>query len=175
MQKLGYVVMGSWLSPAEIWLLVGGLMIAIEAFAFPGVGFLFAGLGAIITAFALYTEITTFTSLFGQMAFFCGGTAFFALVLWKPMQRYIHSKGKDSGYKNIVGDYATVVEKITDHSGKVRWSGTIMNAKISEKSELNEISEDETVIIEELIGNSLIVAPYHHNKEDNKTTNIIEN
>lgn len=144
------------LEPSYLWLIAGALLLALEAFGAPGVGFLFAGLGAIITA--ILAEAGIASHLESQAAWFFGLTAFWAWVLWKPLQRF--RRGSHS-YHNMVGSEATVLEPglHQNQAGKVRWSGTTMEARLLPGAPEAFLSADTIVTIREVKGNTLIVSP----------------
>ncbi len=74
----------SGINPSSIWLIAGALLIILEIVLFPGIGFLFAGLGAISVSAGLITG--WIDSLSAQFILFFLATAFWTAVLWKPLQ-----------------------------------------------------------------------------------------
>jgi membrane protein implicated in regulation of membrane protease activity len=138
------------------WIIFGVLLILIETFTVPGIGFLFAGLGAFTTSFLISFELISSFDYLIQATSFLASSVLFALVLFKPLTKTYR---KSHGYKNIIGSEAVVYgdKLVTGKLGHVRWSGTIMNAMLSNKCTAREIQVGETVRIEALEGNILIV------------------
>ena len=142
-----------------IWLIAGVLMLFVEAFGLPGVGIMFAGVGAIIVGMALKLGILSDVDLVAQFSLFFAATAVSAIALWKPLQKF--RLGKSPGYSNMVGDTAYVGASGLSHAqgGEVTWSGTIMRAKIAEHAGVEHIAAGTPVIITAISGTTLIVKP----------------
>ncbi len=146
----------NYLEPPYFWLIIGALLLALEAFGASGVGFLFAGLGAITAGLAAQAGMAV--TIWAQLAWFFGATSLWALLLWKPMKNFSQQK---SGYQNMVGGEAIVLAPglMKGQSGKVRWSGTIMEARLLAEATVEKLEPDTVVIIREVQGNTLIVSP----------------
>ncbi len=144
-----------------IWLAAGALFLALEAFGASGVGFLFAGLGAIVTAILVNYDIVDTDDTLAQFAWFFATTVVWTIILWKPMKKL--RIGKDSGekYSNIIGSSGIVTDGALEKGkgGKVKWSGTIMQAEIAEGAGVDRIEEGEIVVISDVKGTVLFVAP----------------
>jgi membrane protein implicated in regulation of membrane protease activity len=146
------------LSPSLVWLIIGIAAMLVEILAIiPGIGVLFMGLAALSVSILVATEMGADLSLVGQSAWFFGLTVVFAVVLWKPLKRWRISSAKGETYNNMVGDKAVVVENPLQQGvmGKVRWSGTVMNAKLHQDAVTATV--DATVEIVAVEGNTLIV------------------
>lgn len=142
---------------SAIWLVVGGLLIAFEAMILPGIGFLFAGLGCITVGIAMLSGwIQTPLS---QVSCFLGSTAVLAALLWVPLRRIHLQPG--SGYSDMIGSIAVVGQEGLEKGkmGKVRWSGTIMNSKLSPECGLVKIDPEREVKIVAVSGSILLVEP----------------
>ena len=139
-----------------LWLLAGVACLAAEALGVSGVGFLFAGLGALTTG-SLVTAQPELTPL-DQGVIFLATTALWALFLWKPLQKF-RGKTANDGYKNIVGDTAYVGANglKAGHVGEATWSGTIMKAELA--AGIAEVAAGAQVTIVDVSGNKLIVKP----------------
>lgn len=145
-----------------IWLVVGALLMALEAFGAPGIGLLFGGIAAVLVGILLQTGVLSLADYTLQFALWFAFTSVAALVLWKPMQRW-RSKPSDGhpAFHNMVGDHATVVEGelVRGSTGQARWSGTIMLAEIDPMADSTRIAEGEIVEITSVRGNTLYVRP----------------
>lgn len=146
------------ISIESLWLLVGAMLVVAEAFVAPGVGLLFAGIGAIIAGLLIGFGLLPADNLVLQFAVFFAFTAATAALLWKKIKGF--RQGKET-YSNIVGDGAVVesdaLKKGMD--GKIKWSGTMMKARLIENAVVPQISKGAEVIIEELRGNVALCRP----------------
>ncbi|MEK6746471.1 MAG: NfeD family protein [Pseudomonadota bacterium] len=142
-----------------VWLVVGVIFLIAEI-GVPGVGLLFAGLGALTVGMGLNFLLIPLDDILLQILVFVVSTALWALVLWKPMQKLKLGKTKAS-YHNIIGDTASVGEKgiSKTHGGEVVWSGAIMKAKLAESSPVEKLESGAQVVIKDITGNVLTVAP----------------
>lgn len=145
-------------SPSLVWLIIGIVAMLIEILAIiPGIGLLFIGLAALSVSILVTTEMGATIGLIGQCVWFFGLTVAYAVVLWKPLKRWRLSSAKSETYNNMVGDKAVVLENPLQQGvmGKVRWSGTVMNAKLHQDGVTAAV--DATVEIVAVEGNILIV------------------
>lgn len=136
----------SSLTPSSIWLIAGALLIILELALVPGIGFLFAGLGAISVGAGLITG--WIEGLSSQFILFFLSTAFWTALLWKPLKSFI--AGKESGFDDMIGSTATVFGKSIEKGkmGKVKWSGTIMKCRIDPETDgLTTIAPETEVTI----------------------------
>ena len=144
--------------PSAIWLIAGSVLIAFEATLLPGVGLLFAGLGAICVGVALiagWIESITF-----QFIIFFLLTGFWAILLWKPLKNIM--KYPQSGFDDMVGSVAVVCgDPIKPgQTGKVKWSGTIMKCKFAlETKDKVHLTPGTEVTIVKVSNGILIVRP----------------
>lgn len=139
------------------WLLAGAVLLALEAFGLPGIGFLFAGIAAILVGGAVELELIRDTALITQFGVFFLVTTLLAVLLWNKLKAWRVDPNAPH-YSNVVGTEAVVTkELINDATGEVRWSGTLMRAKLADKSGSAAIGT--TVIVRELDGNILHVSP----------------
>ena len=140
-----------------IWVLSGLALISIEVLMVPGIGFLFAGLGAISVGVALMGGL--FISVTAQVTWFFCLTAIWAAVLWWPLKRAY--RRPDSGYSDMVGDIAIVgpdgLQK--RELGEVRWSGAIMNCRLNEGCDQEKLNPGTEVKILKVSDGILIVEP----------------
>ncbi|MEI6729634.1 MAG: NfeD family protein [Pseudomonadota bacterium] len=147
-------------NPVYIWLLVGASLIVFEVLTIPGLGILFAGLGALTTAIIL--QLGYAQSILAQMVVFFSFTGFWAAILWKSLKKLRTCGSKNKLHlSNMVGDTAIVVNtplKVGE-TGQVTWSGTIMRAEIATSFIGEEIGVGSHVIIDSVVGNVLKVSP----------------
>lgn len=145
---------------AAVWLIVAALLLTIEIFAGGIIGFLFAGLGALITGILLEFHFIPRDNVVTQLIVFCLSSLAMAAILWKPLKNFRNRYSGDP-YNNMVGTTA----KVVDHplkkgkTGSVKWSGTFMRAKLASHSVKREIPIDTEVTVIEVKGNKLIVEP----------------
>ncbi len=141
-----------------LWLALGAMLLTIEVLGASGIGFLFAGLGAVIAA--VLAHLGWAETIWAQTAWFFAATSLWAVLLWLPMKKLKMQKhGGSDGYNNMVGDEAIVSEEglQPNKRGKVRWSGTVMNAKLAQDAPA--VAANAAVIIKQVKGTVLIVAP----------------
>lgn len=140
------------------WLVAGAVMVAMEAFAIAGVGLLFAGFGALSVALIIESDIVDETSIIAQIAWWCAMTVVWAALLWRPLKHFYHRAPKQE-YKNMVGSFATVGKGglVANQEGEVRWSGTIMRARLAKDAHVTALSEGAEVVVVDVQGVTLIV------------------
>lgn len=144
------------MSNSIYWLIASGAFFLLEAFGIPGVGFLFAGLGAIVAAAMISLELITEDAAIMQFAIFSLVTAVSALLLWRKLKTWRLNPNAPH-YSNIVGTEAETVEMLSgDKLGTVRWSGTLMRARLADPNHA-PIAGGITVRITATDGNILIV------------------
>lgn len=143
-----------------IWLIAGAIFVFLEASSVPGIGFLFAGLAAIIVGGLISIGAISQDNITIQFSWFFGFTALWAIILWKPMKRLRYNTS-DKEYKNIIGNTATVKNTplTKQKTGKVEWSGTIVKARIAGNSKTDSIPVDEDVKIMEIKDGNFLVLP----------------
>jgi membrane protein implicated in regulation of membrane protease activity len=134
-----------------LWFIAGVGFICFEIII-TGIGALFLGLASIITGILIMVDIVSAISIEMQFAICFGLTFILAVLLWKPLKKF--TLGKRTDYlSDIVGSKATIIEKdlSPDNIGKIRWSGTILNARLDDE-ELENVKLNEEVVITEVRG-----------------------
>lgn len=141
---------------AIYWLIASGAFFLLEAFGVPGVGFLFAALGAIAAAGAVSLGLIADEAIILQLAICFVVTALSAALLWRKLKAWRMNPNAPH-YSNIVGTEGETVEMLSgDKLGTVRWSGTLMRARLADPSQ-PAIPAGATVRITAIDGNVLIV------------------
>ncbi len=139
-----------------LWIIIGFICILLEVLAMPGIGLLFVGLGAMSTSVLLELHLIEHQWLPDSIAFTIL-TAFWAVVLWWPLKLFSKRSASES-YQNIVGSVAYVHGEVLESKkiGTVKWSGVIMQAKLTGKSN-ESIAKDRPVIVVSIKENILYV------------------
>lgn len=140
------------ITPSVIWLIVGLIFLAIEFTKLPGIGFLFLGLGGLINSALVYNypffEEHQYTS-FGLVSLLS------FIILWWPLKKYMYKKSPGSHFSLVGSDVEVYANPIMQgQPGQVKWSGTIMNAKLVSNSLPAKVGE--ILVITEVQGNVLI-------------------
>lgn len=139
-------------SPEIIWYIAGGILLVIELMLAPAVGFLFAGLGALVVGFAI--SIGVLNDYIMQWIVFFASTIIWAIFLWKPMKNW--RQNHNQSFNDIRGEKVKIIGALAEgKTGKARWSGTDMKARLEDGAKpLEDGAEAEIVDIK---GNVLIV------------------
>lgn len=138
-----------------LWLIAGAVFIGVEIFGLPGIGFLFAGIAALIVGGAVEFGAVAADHISLQFLLFFAFTSISAVALWKKLK-----KNRKPNYNNIVGTEAVVVGGglVGNKEGQVKWSGTLMRARLVPNDGMDAVSEDTVVIVKNIEGNVLYVA-----------------
>ncbi len=142
-----------------IWLSVGCVALLLEVTAVPAIGCFFVGLGALSLGGLMTFGVIYPESTITQIAFFLCLTVMWAVVLWRPFQNFIKKGGDTEGYNDMIGSSATVEKGGLKgkKSGKVRWSGALMNARIAKDASADAFKEGEQVVVKYVEGTTLFV------------------
>jgi len=117
------------ISPVEWWFLWAFVGLLVELLLAPGFGVLFISFGALTVAGLMLV----FPSLeIYQYLFFCLFSFAWVAILWKPIKCYVFSAKKNhTSSSDLVGQEVEVINNpLTSVVGQVKWSGTIMNARL---------------------------------------------
>ena len=120
------------MSNSLYWLIASAVFFALEAFGIPGIGFLFAGVGAVVAAALIELGVLAADAIVAQWAIFFVVTAASAAMFWRKLKQWRMDPNAPE-YSNIVGTEATVTAAISGNGeGQVRWSGTLMRARLAD-------------------------------------------
>ena len=138
---------------------------------------LLCGLGSLLTALALYSNLVTEPGY--AVLTFLTTTVGLTVVLWKPLQRMMHglkSEPTNDDVAPFIGDVGKVSDgPLTHTGGSIRLHGTRMNALLAPDAGVDSLPEDTSVIVRELDGQQrFIVTPANPvatpPKDENETT-----
>lgn len=146
-----------------LWLGAGVALFFVEAFGLPGVGMMFAGIGAFFVGTLLYLGIIDVSAHTAQFTYFFIITGLSAALLWKPLQQFRIGK-RSPGYNNIVGETGYVGSNGISKTagGEVTWSGTIMKAQLAHSVGVDKLEAGTPVVIVDISGSTLLVKPKEH-------------
>lgn len=143
--------------PEMIWMGLGAFLLILEVSAIPGIGMLFGGLaGLTLGGLIAFGAISRDISFYLQLAWFFGFTCVWAAVLWKP---FMSMKKSQPDYHTIIGTHAEVTgaDLRKGKTGKVKWSGTPMAARLREDSVHSDVKLGAEVWVYALDGTVLVV------------------
>lgn len=142
------------LSPAHLWALLGAALIIADLFTATFVLFFF-GVGAVVTALTTWAGLTP---QFGSQLLCFSLTAAGATVLFrKTAKKYFGKRADTPEYSDYLGQRAVVTEPIpAGGEGRVKFRGSEWIAFSGAGA---EIKAGETVVIEDVDGIRLKVAP----------------
>lgn len=144
----------------NIWLVAGAVLVALEVFAVPLMGFLFGGLAAITVGILILANVVGESVYLWQFACFFALTVVWAVALWKPLKN-LRSPHPSNAYNNMVGSIAIVgaggLKK--GKTGKVAWSGTQMSAELLADAAADELPAGAETVIVKVSGTTLVVKP----------------
>lgn len=136
------------LNHAYSWYGIGVAAIIFEL-SMGGIGLIFAGLGAItVGALVNFHVIDILDSWLLEIAAFLILTFLWTVILWKPFKKL--TKGEGKKYQDIINQEAQIYDENGLEKGKtgnIKWSGSIVKARIAEDSSLLRIAKDESVYI----------------------------
>ena len=149
---------GIEIDPKLFWMGLGIILVFIEISVVPGIGFLFAGLGA-ITVFLLTEFNVIEVDWLANFAVFLVSSALWGTFLWKFLKKSV--KNIKHPYSDMVGEHCKVISNDLqkDVIGQVSWSGTITKAAIDDSAGLSIIKAGSVVEVVSVKGNILYVKP----------------
>ncbi len=144
--------------PELKWVLFGLCMLVVEVFT-GTMWMFFVALGALTYGGLISYGTLQGGDILNELVHFLVFTAGWTIVLWYPMKRGFRMSS--SKYDNIIGSRAVIGEKglKKGRTGKVKWSGTVMRARLSDRVPDNVLKAGEEVWVHDLKGSVLIVSP----------------
>ena len=144
------------MSVTALWLLAGSVFIGIEIFGVPGIGFLFAGIAALVVGGVVELGVVGPENTILQFALFFLITTVSAILLWKKLKAI-----RGPAYSNMVGTTAEVMGGglAGVREGQVKWSGTLMRARLADEVVIDVLPAGTFVVITKVEGTLLHVAP----------------
>ena len=137
-----------------MWLIAGAILVIFEFTVFPGVGFLFAGIGALITGTLISGGFLT-DQIWQWISFF-GFSVLSAILLWKPLMKHKFDPNQRA-FSDLAGQKAILISDLEPgKEGKAKWSGTAMRARLEDGIELS-FKEGKELEIVRTEGNVLIL------------------
>lgn len=144
----------------QLWLLLGVVLLVIDLISLTIV-LLFASIAALSVGGAIYLNIISSTDLQPQLITFFTAYALWAIILFKPLKNLRTKLKTNGGYNDMIGSQAIVEKEISDASQEftVKWSGTIMKAKLDESVKEPNLKQGDVVQIVSVKGALLTVKP----------------
>ena len=148
------------LAPSILWLLAGAALLALEAFGLPGIGFLFIGLGAIVTGVAIEIGIAAADDYISQFAIFFVTSGALTVLLWRKLKTWHTNPKATERFSNMIGDSAIIGKGgiAPGKEGQAQWSGTTMRAVLAPEITA-ALAEGAAVTIIAVRGNLITVKP----------------
>lgn len=145
------------MSYALIFLIIGVILITLEllAFQFSIFWVMFFGLGALLTS--VIAVIFPSLSLAALVAIFIVSSLVIGALIFRPLLRWQRKPSEIAGH-DAIGQTVTVIETVSDVSGKVLWSGSRWNARL-DPSYTTLIDAGDTAIISDAKGIHLHIKP----------------
>ena len=135
-----------------LWMILGVAMICLEMFIVTGMGFLFAGLGALTTFGMLEFQLIESNFVFNLAVFLTSSIAWWG-VLWYPIKLLKCSK---SSYQGLVGSVVTLSSDIQKGQiGSIVWSGVRMRAALDKEEQALLLKKGTRAKVARIKGNIL--------------------
>lgn len=142
-----------------LWFIVSIAFFLLEAMGATGIGLFFAAIAAFCVGILVETGILPQDQYLAQGAAFFGLTAFWAVLLWKPLKKLRVSKPAQD-HHDMVGRTATVGDEglVKGKKGAARWSGTTLGARLADDATIDTASAGQELKIIAVDGSTLILA-----------------
>lgn len=134
------------------WIALGVGMIVLEMIFVSGIGFLFAGLGAITTSVLLAFNFISNDSVISLAVFLISVIAWW-LLLWYPIKL---SRRTKEPYQDLIGTFVVLNNELRKGQvGSVVWSGVTMRAALDKEEQASSLKKGQRVQITRIKGNIL--------------------
>jgi membrane protein implicated in regulation of membrane protease activity len=136
------------------WLIIAIIFLIIELLTLT-FGFIFLTIGALFIMILISFSVISSANISIQLSIIL-----FSMILSFIFFMRTYKKLKNKSDNNFIEDMnATVIENdlVKNIEGKVRWSGTIVNALIDENSNFDKFLINESVTIKKFVGNTAII------------------
>lgn len=155
------------------WLIAGIALFALEIKS-GGVliVFMFLSLGAFTTLIAIISGLVQTDDYLTQTITFIISSGLYTALLWKKLRKTA-TEVTEEEYNSMAGRTAVVIDADLEKgkTGKVKWSGTFMKAKIDRDSAVEKIAIGTEVSIKEVKGNTIIVDLPHDDVSNDDINN----
>ena len=141
----------------EVWLIVSVVLLVADIFSLT-IAMFFGSLAALTVGGAIYFNFVSESNLQSQLIVFCISYFLWGVSLWIPLKNLRKRLGGKKEYQDIVGSEAVVSQDVeSNHEFKVKWSGTIMRARLSDDKKDVHLKSGDVVEIISVKGNVLTV------------------
>jgi membrane protein implicated in regulation of membrane protease activity len=156
------------LTISHYWFIFSVILLLLEVSGVSGIGLLFGGIAAGAVGVLVETRILAQDMLVIQWGVWFFLTAFIAIGLFRPMQKWRTNPKSQDSFSNMVGTTAKVAAGglMLGKPGRVTWSGTLMNAIIAEGSPQEAFFEGDIVKVVDVRGNQLLVTSVTQEKKE---------
>lgn len=141
----------------EVWLILSVVLLVADIFSLT-IAMFFGSLAALTVGGAIYFNVIAESSVESQLIVFCMAYFLWGVCLWKPLKNLRQKLGGQTEYQDIVGSEAVVAQDVTSNNAfKVKWSGTLMRARLSENQQELHLKSGDVVEVISVKGNMLTV------------------
>ena len=144
----------------QLWFILGVVLFIIDLMSLTIV-LLFASLAALSVGLAIYLDLISQTDLQPQLITFFASYVFWGVVLYLPLKNLKTKLKNNGGYHDMIGSEASVEKDVASDAKdfQVKWSGTIMQARLDEEYKNTSLKKGELVEIVSVTGAKLKVKP----------------
>ncbi len=136
------------------WFIIAIAFVLIEIFTL-AFGFIFITIGSGLLVLMLNFNIIAEDNYLGQfliMLFFFVISSVFFYKTFKKSKESTENRFRENMDAVVIGE-----DLVRHKEGKIKWSGTICNAILSDNSQLDKIEVGSDVVIESFVGNVAVV------------------
>jgi membrane protein implicated in regulation of membrane protease activity len=142
---------------SQYWLIIGVLLIIADIFSLT-IAMLFAGLASLTIGGLVHFDIIAQDNLYAQISLFFGTSFIWGIALWILVKK-LKNKIYTNKYNDIIGSDAIVEDEFatSQRDFNVKWSGTIMKARLETKNKEFKLRKGDRVMIVSIEGILLTV------------------